>query len=251
MRTWTPDPPSEREQTPRGPSLVVLTGRETVRGRTRRLDLRLLVPVVFTWPVVAFWGLLAPVWLVAMVALMALAVGVLAAVAGRSAGGWARRSAGRSAERSAGRSGRWARGTRGTAPLVGPAALRGVAVGCAVLALLLGAAAAHRAVRSAGPVGDLARERAVVTVRAVVAADPRAAGSGAGGAAKEGAAGPAVSVVRLEVSRLVGRGRTTQVSAPVLVIGRAASATCNRRPGQGRGPEHPARASPWPHGIVL
>ena len=221
MRTWTPDPPSEREQTPRGPSLVVLTGRETVRRvrprTSRRLDLRLLVPVVFTWPVVAFWGLLAPVWLVAMVALMALAVGVLAAVAGRSAGGRARRSAGRSAERSAGRSGRWA---RGTAPLVGPATLRGVAVGCAVLALLLGAAAAHRAVRSAGPVGDLARERAVVTVRALVAADPRAVGSGAGGAAREGAAGPAVSVVRLEVSRLVGRGRTTQVSAPVLVIGR-------------------------------
>ena len=73
-------PPREREQAPRGPSLVVLTGRETVRRvrpRTSRLrlDLRLLVPVVLAWPVVAFWGLVAPVWLVATVALVAAGVG--------------------------------------------------------------------------------------------------------------------------------------------------------------------------------
>ena len=59
-----PAPPREREQAPRGPSLVVLTGRETVRRvrprTSRRLDLRLLVPVAVVWPVVAFWGLVGP-----------------------------------------------------------------------------------------------------------------------------------------------------------------------------------------------
>ena len=72
-------PRREREQGPRGPSLVVLTGRETVRRvrpRSRpRIDLRLLVPVVLAWPVVAFWALVAPVWLVTAAALVALAVG--------------------------------------------------------------------------------------------------------------------------------------------------------------------------------
>ena len=52
-------------------------GRETVRRvRPRsspRLDLRLLVPVVVAWPVTAFWGLVAPVWLVTTAAVVALA----------------------------------------------------------------------------------------------------------------------------------------------------------------------------------
>ncbi|MFC7594980.1 ComEC/Rec2 family competence protein [Terrabacter sp. GCM10028922] len=197
----------QRERAPRGPSLVVLTGRPAVRRvrpRTgRRVDLRLLVPVVLAWPVVAFWGLLAPVWLVALVTLVALGVGVLAAVAAVRAGGLRDRRRGVQCDRHRG-------------------VLRAVAAVCGVLALLLAAAAGQRAVRSAGPVDALAVERAVVTVRATVAAEPRPVTSGpaAGRTEDGGAAGPVVSVVLLEVGEVVGRGRTTRVSAPVLVIGR-------------------------------
>ena len=219
-------PPPEREQAPRGPSLVVLTGRETIRRvrprASRRLDLRLLLPVVLAWPVVAFVGLVAPVWLVASGAVLALAVGTLVATASARDRPWRRRAPpprdpgvlggeGRSRGRERRRRGVHA----GTSP-----GLRSVAAACAVLALLLGAAAGHRAVRSAGPLGDLASERAVATVRAVVAAEPRPVH-------KRGAAGPddappgsQVTVVRLDVTELVARGRTSAVASPVLVIGR-------------------------------
>ena len=197
MTSWAPDAPREREQAPRGPSLVVLTGRETVRRvrprTSRHLDLRLLLPVVVTWPVLAFWGLLAPAWLVATVAFAALAAGVAAGAA--------------------------ARATRWRPVVLGRSVLRGVAALCAVLALLLGAGVGHRAVRTAGPVEGLAAERAVVTVRATVAADPRAVSSGTGAGADRPDA-PVVSVVRLDVTQVAGRGHTTTVTAPVLVIGR-------------------------------
>lgn len=191
----------QRQRAPKGPSLVVLTGRPAVRRvrpRTdRRLDLRLLVPVVLAWPVVAFWGLVAPIVLVALVATASLVVGALAAVRAVRAGGARDRH------------------HRGV--------LRAVAAVGAVLALLLGAAAGQRAVRSAGPVDSLAVERAVVTVRATVAAEPRpvTGGRGAGGGDEdEGRPAPVVSVVRLHVGEVVGRGRAARVSAPVLVIGR-------------------------------
>lgn len=203
----------EREQKPRGPSLVVLTGRETVRRvRPRsslRLDLRLLVPVVLAWPVVAFWGLVAPVWLVTTAALAALASGVLTGVAG------ARGTQGSAA----GRLARWDRGAGRHDPWSGHPGLRAAAAGCAVLGLLLGAAAGHRAARTAGPVGDLASERAVVSLDATVAAEPRPV-HGSGPAADERPAAAAVTVVRLDVTQVSGRGRTTSVSTPVLVIGR-------------------------------
>ena len=197
MTSRAPDAPREREQAPRGPSLVVLTGRDTVRRvrprTSRHLDLRLLLPVAVTWPALAFWGLLAPVWLVATVAFAALATGVAA--------------------------GATARATRWRGAVLGRSVLRGVAALCAVLALLLGAGVGHRAVRTAGPVEGLAAERAVVTVRATVAADPRAVSSGTGAGADRPDA-PVVSVLRLDVTQVAGRGRTTTVSAPVLVIAR-------------------------------
>ena len=203
-------------QAPRGPSLVVLTGRETVRRvrprTSRRLDLRLLVPVALVWPVVAFWGLVGPIWLVATVALTALATGVLSAVVATGGTG--------------GTAGRLARDTRAPRPSVRArgraAALRDLAALCAVLALLLGAAVGHRAVRTAGPVGDLATDRAVVTVRATVAGDPRAVRNGSGGTAggQDRARAPSVSVVRLDVTQVAGRGRSSMVTAPVLVVGR-------------------------------
>lgn len=201
-----PSRPPEREQAPRGPSLVVLTGRETVRRvrprSERRLDLRLLVPVVLAWPVVAFVGLVAPVRLVAGGAMAALAVAAAAATA----------------------STRRARGATGRSP-----GLRSVAATCAVLALLLGSAAGHRAVRSAGPIPELASERAVAALRGVVAAEPRAVTGGSGGAGDgtgSGGAGPPgsqVTVVRLDVTEVVARGRTSAVTSPVLVIGRGES----------------------------
>ncbi|GAB3884126.1 ComEC/Rec2 family competence protein [Terrabacter terrigena] len=143
------------------------------------------MPVLLAWPVVAFWGLVAPVWVVALVALVAIGAATVA-IAGRA-----------------------------------HAVLRAVALAGAVLALLLGAAAAHRAVASAGPLGALAAERAVVTLRATVAAEPRPVRTDHGGGSAGGGA-PALSLVRLEVSEVAGRGRATVVDSPVLVIGRGA-----------------------------
>jgi competence protein ComEC len=178
---------SVREQRPRGPSLVVLTGRPTVRRvrprSARALDLRLLVPVLVAWPVVAFWGLLAPPWIVAFAAVGAAVVAALALIL------TARRA--------------W---------------LGGWAVTGAVLAFLLGAAAGHRAVTSAGPVSALAAQRAVVSLHATVAAEPRPVRTDhGGGPSGDGAA--VLSVVRLDVSEVRGRGHLTPVASPVLVIG--------------------------------
>jgi competence protein ComEC len=161
----------------------VLTGRPTVRRvrprSARALDLRLLVPVLVAWPVVAFWGLVASPRFVA-----------LAAVGGGTVAVLARRRT----------------------------TLRGWAVTGAVLALLLGAAAGHRAVAAAGPLGALAAERAVVTLHATVAAEPRPVRTdrGAGGS---GDGRPVLSVVRLDVSEVRGRGHVTAVASPVLVLG--------------------------------
>ncbi|NUR79884.1 MAG: hypothetical protein HOQ21_05490, partial [Dermatophilaceae bacterium] len=57
----------------------------------RLLDLRLLVPVLVAWPLVAFWGLVAPPWCVVLTALAALGGVALAALASRRAAhrGWA------------------------------------------------------------------------------------------------------------------------------------------------------------------
>lgn len=169
----------------------MLTGRSPVRRvrprERRRLDVRLLVPALVAWPVVAFWGLLADLLWVVVAAGACL---VLAAGAAR-------------------------RGARG----------REVAAVLAVLGLALGAAAGHRALRSAGPVERLAAERAVVVVEGVVVAEPRPVGGeggGGGGADGERGAGaaPGLVLVRVEVSRVVGRGHAADVSTPVLVLSR-------------------------------
>ncbi|MEW1955233.1 ComEC/Rec2 family competence protein [Terrabacter sp. NPDC080008] len=144
---------------------------------------------MLAWPVLAFVGLVAPIGMVAGGASVALAAAVLAARPDRRAG------------------------------LAGADRLRAVATACAVLALLLGAAAGHRAVRGAGPVADLGTQRAVVTVQAVVAAEPRLVQGGGHGSEDDPSPGRRVSVVRLDVSQVVARGRTTAVTSPVLVIG--------------------------------
>ncbi|NUO91613.1 MAG: MBL fold metallo-hydrolase, partial [Dermatophilaceae bacterium] len=65
-------------------------------------------------------------------------------------------------------------------------------------------------VASAGPLGALTAEHAVVTLQATVAAEPRPVRTDRG---------EALSVVRLEVSEVRGRGRVSDVVSPVLVIG--------------------------------
>lgn len=149
---------------------------------SRRLDLRLLAPVVVGWPVVAFWSLLVDVLWSVLVAVAA----VLASA------GLLRRSR------------RSRRGDRA----------RLLALVLAGLAVLLVAVAGHRSVRAAGPLDELAQHRAVVTLRGTLAADPRVIGGGVPGAE---AAAPLV-VVEVAATEVVGRGRTTPVAAPVLVI---------------------------------
>ena len=87
-----------------------------------------------------------------------------------------------------------------------------------LVALCLGllASAGHRTLRTVRPIEDLAHQRAIVTVHAQVAAEPRTV---LGGIREEdgGAAEPMV-IVRLDVSEVTARGRATRVSSPVLVV---------------------------------
>ncbi len=76
------------------------------------------------------------------------------------------------------------------------------------------ALSAQRAVRDAGPVPDLAREHATVTVVARVASDPRALAPPSGRPESD----PMV-LVTLDVERVTGRGFVTAVRTPVLVFG--------------------------------
>lgn len=80
-----------------------------------------------------------------------------------------------------------------------------------VVLLVTGALIAWTAVRDAGPVAELARERAVVTARAGVAGDPHLVAGGRGGP-------PLVAVV-VDLHEVTGRGTTTSVHDPVLVLG--------------------------------
>ena len=175
-------------------------GPDEVVPVPRRLDARLLVPVAVAWPIVAFVGLVVPatwVWSSALVS--GLASGLLVLRQPRSTG------------------------------------RRLLALTLAVLSLVLLAVAGHRTVRAVGPLAELAEARAVATVRGVIATEPvvvggsleaggaEAGGAGAGGA---GAAGPheeptrdPLVVVRVDVRQVEGRGRVTEVSAPILVTG--------------------------------
>jgi len=79
--------------------------------------------------------------------------------------------------------------------------------------LALAALAAATGVRDAGPIRDLADQRATVSVLGVVTSDPRAVDLPRG--RPESAAGV---VVRLDVEQVDGRGVRTAVSSPVLVF---------------------------------
>lgn len=151
-------------------------------GAESRADVRLLVPAVVVWAVLAA-GLALPAPLSASGAAAALLVVV---------GSW-----------------RWLRRSRRSC-------VRLVALTAGACALGLGSLAANVAIREAGPVRELAAERATATVEAVVASEPRLVAQRGGRAGGE----PLV-VVRIDVRSVTGRGAQAAVQTPVLVLGDA------------------------------
>ena len=164
-----------------------MTGRaqRVIVKRDRRLDLRLLLPVLVVWPLVAFVALLVPVVVVVLAAGAAGGGALAVLAAGRS---------GRS-----GRAGPWRK-------------LLGLTL--AALALALAATAGHRTLRAVGPVEELARDRTVVTVHAQLATDAHEVVSGI---RDEAGARPRV-VVRVLATEVTARGSVTAVRTPLLVI---------------------------------
>ena len=195
-----------------GPSLVVLPGRDALRRIRpkvdRALDLRLVVPVAGAWPILAFWGLVAPLPAVCLAATGAAVVAGFAA--SRDLRAWKPLEV-------LGRGWSSARG-RGSPGMGGGLRSRPrLAAGLALLGLMLMAAAGHRALRSVGPVEALAEQRAVVTITGAVSAEPRSVG----GPSATGRPADAV-VVRIDVDRVRGRGEVVAVQSPVLVVARSA-----------------------------
>ena len=156
-----------------------------VKDRVR--DLRLLVPALVGWAGVAVM-MGSPVDRIVAIALTsaggALAAGVAAGVSFR-------------------------RGRAPVGPWLGAAALAALA-----LTLTLAALAAATDVRDAGPVRQLASERAVVTVVATVASDPRLLPPPRGRPESSSSV-----LLRVDVERVVGRGSESRVASPVLVFG--------------------------------
>ena len=83
-----------------------------------------------------------------------------------------------------------------------------------MVALVSVSLASWTAVREAGPVRELAAERAVVTVDAIVASDPVVVPT-----AKGRPGGPPLVVMTIDVDAVTGRGTTAHVHSPVLVLG--------------------------------
>jgi len=148
-----------------------------------RTDIRLLVPALATWACVAFLLGQPPA-----AALVVLGV----ATAGLGPASWA-----------------WRRGRRWWWSLV--------ALSFAAVLLGVTAVVAWTVVRESGPVRELAGDRAVVSVVATVATDPRPVTGGVGGGAGPG--GQPFVVVTLDLHAVTGRGLTTRVQSPVLLIG--------------------------------
>ena len=153
-------------------------------------DLRLLVPALCAWSAVALL-LGAPADHAVVVA------GGSLLVAGGLAVAWRRTVV---------------RGRPGY-PGVSAAWLGTMTLAALATTLALAALAAATGVRDAGPIRDLADQRATVSVLGVVASDPRAVDPPRG--RPESAAGV---VLRLDVEQVDGRGVRTAVASPVLVF---------------------------------
>ncbi|MDO5710159.1 MAG: ComEC/Rec2 family competence protein [Micrococcales bacterium] len=160
-----------------------------------RLDLRLLVPAAFAWML--------------MVVLLGLPVAgpgpCLAAVATAAGGGLVAAAIRRSGARER---------SRRVASIVALTTL--------VVMLVGSAAAAHLAIRSVGPMPELATKRAVVTLQGRVEEDPRALQPDP----RRPEPGYAA---RLLVTEVVARGVRTSVRTPVLLLGDADLATLHWR----------------------
>jgi competence protein ComEC len=167
-------------------------------GTTRRTDVRLLVPAVSAWTAVALLLGSEPTQVVVAALAALVAAGALAVVWSRTTRAGIRApAAGAAAHRSA----RWSRWS-------GVVTLAALATSLALTAL-----AAAGSVRDAGPVRDLAQQRAMVLVLGRVTTDPRAVD------APPGRPSNATGVVlRLDVDRIEGRGAETTVASPVLVF---------------------------------
>ena len=153
----------------------------SVVKEARRLDLRLLVPVLVAWPVTAFGALVVPtplVWAASAV------VGIWAALI--------------------------MLGRRPRRPT-----LRLAALCLAATALCATAAAGHRTLQAVGPLDELAASRAVVTLRGVLAEEPRVM---AGRRHEDGGQADERVMARVRVVEVTGRGSTTAVQASVLVM---------------------------------
>ena len=98
---------------------------------------------------------------------------------------------------------------RQVSPRAGAGAHHLLAAVFIVAAAALAVSGLHTGAVNAGPIPELAAQRAQVSVRSVVVSDP---------VMKEGTFTPYV-LVRVRVSEVTGRGRTTRIRSPVLVIG--------------------------------
>ncbi|HEU4998877.1 MAG TPA: ComEC/Rec2 family competence protein, partial [Lapillicoccus sp.] len=177
-------------------------GSERPSGHSSgRTDLRLLVPALTAWAAVAVLLGSTP-GLAAMVA----AAWLLAAAGAALCWRWAVVRS-RAPDRAGGA---WRRpGRAGLAmTALGVTTLTALATALAVAALAMASS-----VREAGPVRDLAEQRAVVSVVGVVATDPRAVDPPQG--RPESTAGV---VLRMLVEQADGRGVRTTVASPVLVF---------------------------------
>ena len=94
----------------------------------------------------------------------------------------------------------------------GRAAASTVLLTAVVGALMLGALGAAQGLRTVGPVGELAQQRAMVDVLATVDSEPRVlSGQGRGGIP--------IVLVSISVTEVTGRGSRATVATPVLLVG--------------------------------
>lgn len=166
------DSAGDPETTTGSPRLII--------KRERRVDLRLLLPVLVVWPLVAFVALVVPIAPVASAAGAATVGSVLVLKAPRRAGPWRRL----------------------------------LALTLAALGLALAAVAGHRVLRVVGPVEELARARATVTVHAQLVTDAHEV---VRGIRDEAGTRPRV-VVRVLATEVMARGSRSAVRTPLLVV---------------------------------
>ncbi|MBK7722999.1 MAG: ComEC/Rec2 family competence protein [Austwickia sp.] len=169
------------------------TAQATAEVPTEHTDFRLAVPALAGW-VTLLLGLSSP-RLLGWVAVVAAVVAAVVLGAGALAWWYGR-----------------CRVRRGGGPGVAPRWARHPWLAASLLVVCLHAASGWgwHEIATAGPLGELADQRAMVALEGVVVKDPRVLG--------EGPERPRTGVlVTVAVEQVIGRGRVTQVQSPVLV----------------------------------